>query len=529
MRVIGSKCAVLLALVVAMLIALPSSAIAATAIMVGGLGQTTLNDTTMSMALNGTFTGIDPVSETPWQRINVSWPADAAPIWGTRSLADSVAVGTANLIAAIKTTYSTTPGPITVLGTSAGSLVVDEAMRVLANDPTAPPKSAINFVVLGDATQKLAGTNSNPIWNPFDTLSGYTYGPPPVTPYNLKVVNYEYDGFADFPDRWWNLYAVVNAVAGGLLLHAATWFVDLPTADAGMTETKNSMDGLTTTYLVHPETLPLVQLFPQLAPIQDWLKQQIDAGYSRNDQTAGSSSLASQATASLTTASLPTAYAEIAPNQQSSASTIDPLAGAAANSVEERAQSQQELANATAPPIDETPTPVDGTEELANATAPPISEIATPVKGTQGTANATIGVAQATPQADVQLAKAARATGNETIDPTDRKNVKASMNGGTGGTGGHDGGPGSPGSLGTTRVDGHGGTGGHGDGAGGHGDGPGGHGEGPDSLGTTRVDGHGGTGGHGRGPTGDGLTDGNGGAGIGTGTVGGGPDGPAAT
>jgi hypothetical protein len=177
MRVIGSKGAVLLALVVAMLIALPSSAIAATAIMVGGLGQPTLDDTTMSLALNNMFTGIDPVSGTPWHRISVSWPADAAPTWGTTSLEESVAVGTANLVAAIKTTYSTTPGPITVLGTSAGSLVVDEAMRVLANDPTAPPKSAINFVVLADSTQKLAGTNSNPIWNPFDTLSGYTLQP----------------------------------------------------------------------------------------------------------------------------------------------------------------------------------------------------------------------------------------------------------------------------------------------------------------------------------------------------------------
>ncbi len=500
MRVIGSKGAVLVALVVAMLMALPSSAMAATALMVGGMNQSTLDDYTMGLALNGAFTGVDAKSGTPWQRVSVYWPADVAPYWGTMSLGESVAEGTANLVEAIKTAYSSTPGPITVVGTSAGTLVVDEAMRQLANDPTAPPKTAVNFVVLADATQKLAGSTT--YWNPFATLSGYTYGAPPQTSYDLTVVTYEYDGWADFPDRWWNSYAVANAIAGALLLHAATWVADLSKVPASdITVTQNSEGGVTTSYLIHPQTLPLVELFPQLAPMQDSLKQQIDAGYSRNDQTAGSSFPSSSVAASSVAASL-----AIAPNPQSSASTIDPSAGAAANSVEEKqAQSQQGLSNATAPPIDATAPPIDATAPPIDATAPPIDATAPPinatpaaVNGTQGTVDATVGVAQATPQADPQLANAARAVSSGATDLTGGKNVKASTRGGidgTGGTGGIFGG--GPDSKGVTGVDGRRGTAG----AGGAGS----------ISGNGTLGNQGGTGALGSGPAGGGLTGGAGG------------------
>jgi hypothetical protein len=387
-RVIGSKGAVLLALVLALLIALPSSALAATVLMVGGLGESTLDDNTMKMALGGKFAGSE------WNRINVQWPADAAPLWGTANLADSVTEGTASLVAAIKNADETTSGPITILGTSAGSLVVDEAMRVLANDPTWQPKNAIDYVVLADSTQKLAGAPVS-VWNPFDTLSGYTYTAPPVTPFKLTVVTYEYDGFADFPDKWWNLWAVQNAIAGGLILHAQTWFVgpDLTKENADVTV---SNDGLTTTYLIHPDTLPLVQLYPQLAPMQDWLKEQIDAGYSRNDQTAVSNSLGL-----LETATLATAPAAITPDPQSFDSTIDPSAGAAAKLVEEQDQ-----------PVDTTPAAVDTTPAAVDTTPAAV--------------DTTVGVADAgTPQADPQLAKAARAVGNGATHLTGRRDVKA--------------------------------------------------------------------------------------------------------
>ena len=229
-------------------------------------------------------------------------------------------------------------------------------MRLLVNDPDWDGGD-VNYVVLADTTQKLAGV-TGPIWNPFDTLSGYTYKAPPVTPYDLTVVNYEYDGWADFPDRWWNQYAVYNAIAGGFILHFQTWIAgpDLDELNAVKTVTWNAAGGKTTTYLVHPETLPLVQLYPALAPMQDWLKEQIDAGYSRNDQTAASNSLGLRETASLATAP-----AAIEPDPQSVASTIDPSAGADAELVEDQDQSQKPVVDATPEPVDTTPEPVDTT------------------------------------------------------------------------------------------------------------------------------------------------------------------------
>jgi PE-PPE domain len=451
--VIGSKGAVLLALVVAMLIALPAAAIAATVLMVGGMHQTMLPDKVMGRALNGKFTGTDPISKTPWHRVNVNWPAQTFPL----TLSQSVAKGTANLVAAIKSTYSSTPGPITVVGISAGSLVVDEAMRELAKDPTAPPRTAINFVVLADATQKLDPDNWSTLWNPFATLSGYTYKPPPQTPYNLTVVTYEYDGWADFPDRWWNLLAVQNAIAGSQLLHAKTWSVDL--SDVPGVVTKNSAGGETTTYFIHPETLPLVQLRPWLAPMEASLKQQIDAGYSRNDPTPASSSPVSPVIRSPLTASpaiaptLQSSTGTIAPTLQSSAPAIDPPAGAAASSVEEPAQSQQSPENAAAP----------------DAIAGPVSSTSAPVSGTQESGNAPVGVAEATPQADPQLANAARAVRRGATDLTGRKNAAVRTSGGIRGIGKASGIiGGGPSSLGVTGVDRRRGTGGAG-GAGGAG------------------------------------------------------------
>jgi PE-PPE domain len=288
-RIFGTKVAVLLAFVLVLFVGIPSTtAMAATALMVGGLGQSTLDDFTMRLALDGKFTGTDPVSGTPWKRVSVSWPAQMGPYFGDVSLKQSVDVGTANLVKAIRDTYKAKPGePITVLGTSAGTLVVDEAMRVLANDPTAPPPSAINFVVMADGTQKHAGGDISSPWNPWATLSGYTYQAPPQTAYDVTVVTYEFDGWADFPDRWWNGVAVYNAIAGGLLLHAPTWVVDLATADTFRTESTNAAGGVTTTYLVRAETLPLVQLIPSLKPMEAALRQQVEAGYSRYDSVAG--------------------------------------------------------------------------------------------------------------------------------------------------------------------------------------------------------------------------------------------------
>ena len=293
-RAVGSKGAVFVALAVALFMAMSSmtAAMASTALVIGGLGATTLSDNFMKLALGNKFTGIDPATGTPWKREAISWPAQAGPLLGQVSMGESVAVGTANLLNAIRTTYNATGEAITVFGMSEGSAVVDEVMRALANDPSAPPSSALKFIVAGDANQRQAGFIPH-------TYGGYKFQPPAQTPYNLTVVTYEYDGWSDWPDRVWNFVAARNALAGALLLHNKSYFIDLSTVQAANVTTKqNSSGGVTTYYLIPTDTLPLVLMNPRLAPREEQLKKKIDAAYSRNDAPkAGSTATALTASA----------------------------------------------------------------------------------------------------------------------------------------------------------------------------------------------------------------------------------------
>src|SRR5215207_4356881 len=114
MRVVRYTGLVLFALVAVVLLAIPTmtSAMAATAFMLGGIGAGVLPDFgVMSSVLKGAYTGLDnltpsewaPARQPPslWQRENVVWPAKAD------SLGQSVAEGAATLLQEIKTT----PGP----------------------------------------------------------------------------------------------------------------------------------------------------------------------------------------------------------------------------------------------------------------------------------------------------------------------------------------------------------------------------------------------------------------------------------
>jgi hypothetical protein len=107
----------------------------------------------------------------------------------------------------------------------------------------------------------------------------------------------EYDGWADFPDRPWNLLSAFNAIAGSGVIpgfpseHNATITTDLSQVpDSNITTTTNSAGGTTKTYLVPTPDLPMLRPLRDLgfpAAIVDalnaLLKPIVDAGYSRND------------------------------------------------------------------------------------------------------------------------------------------------------------------------------------------------------------------------------------------------------
>ncbi|MGD9619469.1 MAG: PE-PPE domain-containing protein [Mycolicibacterium sp.] len=236
-----------------------------TALILGGAWPTNnLSDAEMSSMLGGYFTD--------YKRVNIVHPGLNPSI--------NVPAGALRLGNAL----DTTSGPITVAGFSQGALVADQIMRELAEDADAPSASELNFVIISDPTR-------GPLITAYgDSLAflGYDRMPPPESQYDVIVVAVEYDGVADAPDRWWNLLAVTNAYFGGMLLHVDSMNVDLsqvPEEDITVGP-PNSRGGVTTTYLIRTEKLPLVQVMPFLAPLEEQLKKQVDAGYSRNDGKA---------------------------------------------------------------------------------------------------------------------------------------------------------------------------------------------------------------------------------------------------
>lgn len=261
--------------VAALTISTATAGAANTALMVNGIaGGTDLPDLVMANVLGGAFKNYD--------RLNVHWSQQVRPLTGLNSLplGQSVAQGAGNLDAALTTALAQLkPGEhVTIVGLSAGSLVVDEEMRLLAADPNAPDKSRLNFVVAADSSRMLFNKNR------FDGIIGYQYRPPADTKYDTTVVTAEYDGFADFPDRPSNLIAVANALAGEVVQHVPHMFTALSTVPvANVQTTTNSLGGVTTRYLIPAAHLPLVQLVPILAPQEARLKKIVDSAYQRND------------------------------------------------------------------------------------------------------------------------------------------------------------------------------------------------------------------------------------------------------
>ncbi len=249
--------------------AMAAPAQAATTLMVAGVGTPTIPDLLMRFVLGGEFSDDE--------RVSVYWPAQAGPYIGLLTMGQSIAVGSPILEAEIRDAVARGE-TVKVVGVSAGALVVDEALRDLADDPSVVDPTKVTFIVVGDGSRQGVLTGYDPILD-------YDFEPLPDTRYNVVVVKGEYDGYVDLPDDMGNFLAVTNAVAGGLFMHISSAYTDLDTVPAeNITVTYNSVGGKTTTYLIPAKRLPLVQLLPFLAPFEEPLKEMIDAGYDRTDE-----------------------------------------------------------------------------------------------------------------------------------------------------------------------------------------------------------------------------------------------------
>lgn len=183
---------------------------------------------------------------------------------------------------------------IIVAGFSQGAIVIAyEKKRLMKLDEDQRPTvDQLKFVTIGDPT----GPNGILRWIPFRIpIIGLTPVRPPDTPYDTTIINGEYDGWADFPDRPWNLIATANALLGIIYVHGRYedkvdgW--DLSTVpEKNIVETVNKAGGKTTSYLIPTEKLPLLQPlrdlgFPEsfVAALEAPLRKIIDAAYKRND------------------------------------------------------------------------------------------------------------------------------------------------------------------------------------------------------------------------------------------------------
>lgn len=242
---------------------------------VNGLGAGDLSPLAMGAILGGVYGG------TNYTRVNVSWPAQAKPVVGnTYTLTQSIALGTDSLDKEIKKSIAA-GDTVTVVGLSAGALVVDEEIGRLNAQTASPDKSKLNFVVIADSSR----CNFNK--NRYDATIGYQYKVPAESKYNVKVVTGQYDGYADFPDRPTNMTAVTNAMIGAQIVHIPSMLAPLSAVPASnITVRTNAKGGVTTSYLVPTKTLPLVTLNPKLAPQEAALRKTVDSAYFRNDPKA---------------------------------------------------------------------------------------------------------------------------------------------------------------------------------------------------------------------------------------------------
>ena len=181
--------------------------------------------------------------------------------------------------------------PVAVAGISEGTLVVERELAYLqslsANE--APSRDVLTFYVFGDMLRGLGQMYLPGVTIPF---FGQTFGPVPETRYDTVVVNEEWDGWANPPDRPWNPLAVINAVMGAVYTvngkndHSQTALDSMDDAVL-VSQVKSEAGGTTSTYVVPRTQLPITRPLLQLGvprkvvdEIDKMLMPLIRAGYS---------------------------------------------------------------------------------------------------------------------------------------------------------------------------------------------------------------------------------------------------------
>lgn len=222
--------------------------------------------------------------------VRIDYPATAGFLWGPGSptVDGSIAVATPRVLTAIERATVDPAAQVVVAGLSVGTLVVDEVQRRLAADPdNAPSRDQLRFVKFG-SPQVLALRAFPP--GTLVQILGYTVQPFADSQYDTVTVFGEYDGWADPPDRRWNLVADANALVGTQYEHTESSQAYQDGAVQISPPVTDSNGGTTTTYMIPTKELPLTRPLRDIGvpdrvvgQLDRGLRPIVDAGYVRND------------------------------------------------------------------------------------------------------------------------------------------------------------------------------------------------------------------------------------------------------
>ena len=185
-----------------------------------------------------------------------------------------------------------TDGKVVVIGESMGSMVAWRTAVELANSPDAPSTKDVRFVLIAPPEAGVAEYFKEGTFIP---ILNYRIRRITESPYDTTIVIGEYDGWADPPDRPWNLVSTGNALLGTVYVHgppiAAADPDNVPKENITYVPRTDDEHGSVTTYLVPTENLPLTQVFRDVGvpdalvdKADQVLRPVVDAGYVRHDQ-----------------------------------------------------------------------------------------------------------------------------------------------------------------------------------------------------------------------------------------------------
>ena len=182
-------------------------------------------------------------------------------------------------------------GKVVIIGESMGAMVASRLAVELANSPDPPSTEDVRFVLIAPPEAGVAEYFKEGTYIP---ILNYRISRIAESPYDTTIVIGEYDGWADPPDRPWNLVSSANALLGIAYVHGPPIAAANPGAVPEENKTfveANEQHGPITTHLVPTENLPLTQVFRDVGlpdalvdKADQVLRPVVDAGYVRHDQ-----------------------------------------------------------------------------------------------------------------------------------------------------------------------------------------------------------------------------------------------------